>query len=338
MAGATSVRLAAAGGALLLGCAGAEEDAAPELPDTAQAHVEAARAAAGVEHAALFERLCTQTGGAELIGPSVAPEQPDSMPSASPDRPGWYAEPLQVFDNLHWVGQTRYTAWAVTTPEGIIVIDPLFEYSVEAAIEEGLTRLGLDPADIRYVIVSHGHRDHVGGARYLQDTFGARVVMAPEDWDLVEASSGDWPKPVRDIEAYDGYRLELGGTVLTLHTTPGHTAGTISTIVPVQDGDASHVAALWGGTAFNFMGDDDEDRWFRAYISSAERFAEIARAAGADVLLSNHPQYDGSTTKLPALADRAPEAPHPFVIGTESVDRYLTVAAECARAGIAGEA
>ncbi|HUF75184.1 MAG TPA: MBL fold metallo-hydrolase, partial [Longimicrobiales bacterium] len=220
MAGATAGRLVVAGVAFLLGCSGADEDVAPPTPDTVETHVDAARAAAGVQHAALFERLCTQSGGADLVGPSAAPEQPDSMPSASPDRPGWYAEPRRVFDNLYWVGQTRYTAWAVTTPEGIVVIDPLFEYSVEAAIEEGLERLGLDPADIRYVIVSHGHRDHVGGARYLQDTFGARVVMAPEDWDLVEGSGGDWPKPERDIAAYDGYRLELGGTTLTLHATP----------------------------------------------------------------------------------------------------------------------
>ena len=338
MLGARSAALLAAASALLLGCSGAGENALPDAPATVEEHVAAARAAAGVEHAALFERLCTQTGGAELVGASAAPEVPDSLPSAAADRPGWYADPHRVFDNLYWVGQTRYSAWAVTTPEGIVIIDPLFEYSVEAAIEEGLTRLGLDPTDIRYVIVSHGHRDHVGGARYLQDTFGAQVIMAPEDWDLVERSGGDWPKPARDIEAYDGYRLELGGTVLTLHATPGHTPGTISTIFPVRDGDASHVAALWGGTAFNFIGDDDEAMWFRAYVSSAERFAEIARAAGADVLLSNHPQYDGSTTKLPALASRSPDAPHPYVIGPESIDRYLTVAAECARAGTAGDA
>ncbi len=319
---------------LLLGCSGAGGDAAP---DGVEAHLAAARTAAGIEHAAIFQRLCTQTAGAELVGPSVAPDVPDSLPSAAPDRPGWYAEPASVFDNLHWVGQTRYSAWAVTTSEGIIVIDPLFEYSVEAAIDEGLERLGFDPADIRYVIVSHGHRDHVGGARYLQDTFGARVVMAAADWDLVERSGGDWPKPERDIEAYDGYQLELGETTLTLHATPGHTPGTISTLIPVRDGDATHVAALWGGTAFNFMGDDDEAMWFREYIASAERFAEIARAAGVDVLLSNHPQYDGSTTKLPALATRPPGASHPFVIGVESVDRYLTVAAACARAGLGGE-
>jgi metallo-beta-lactamase class B len=324
-----------AGVALLLGCSGAGGDAAP---DTVATHLASARAAAGLQHAALFERLCTQAAGADLVGPSVAPDVPDSLPSAAPDRPGWYAEPRQVFEDLYWVGQTRYSAWAVTTSEGIVIIDPLFEYSVEAAIDEGLERLGLESTDIRYVIVSHGHRDHVGGARYLQERFGARVVMAAEDWDLVERSGGDWPKPERDIEAYDGYQLELGGTTLTLHATPGHTPGTISTLFPVRDGGARHVAALWGGTAFNFMGGDDEAMWFRAYVASAERFAEIARAAGADVLLSNHPQYDGSTTKLPALAAHRPGEPHPFVIGTESIDRYLTVAAECARAGLSGGA
>jgi metallo-beta-lactamase class B len=333
--GATVGRLSAAAVAFLLGCSSGGGEAVPE---TVEARVAAARTAAGVEHAALFERLCTQTAGAGLVGPSVAPALPDSLPSASADRPGWYAEPRKVFDDLYWVGQTRYTAWAATTPEGIVVIDPLFEYSVEAAIAEGLTRLGLDPSDIRYVIVSHGHRDHVGGARYLQERFGARVIMAAEDWDLVEGSQGDWPKPVRDIVAHDGFELEIGGKTFTLHATPGHTAGTISTLVPVTDGGASHVAALWGGTAFNFMGRDDEAHWFQQYVASAERFADIARAAGADVLLSNHPQYDGSTTKLPALAARRPGEPHPFVIGAEGIDRYLRVAAECARAGLPGEA
>jgi len=305
---------------------------------TKAAHVAAARAAAGTEHVALFERLCTQTAGAEALGPLLAADLPDSLPSASADRPGWYAAPHQVFDNLYWVGQTRYTAWAVTTPAGIVIIDPLFDYSVAAAIEEGLSRLGLDPSEIRYVLVSHGHRDHVGGARYLQDKFDARVVMAAEDWDLVERSDGDWLKPVRDIEAYDGYELELGGTKLTMHATPGHTPGTISTLIPVSDRGAPHVAALWGGTAFNFMGDSDEARWFRDYIASAERFGAIASAAGADVVLSNHPQYDGSTTKLAALAGRRAGDPHPFVVGAASVRRYLTVAAECARAGTVDDA
>ena len=313
--------------------------AAPVLPQSGSAaeHVLAARAAAGTEHVALLLRVCTQAAPslAPLLA-GVGPDVPAGLAAAGGGRPDWYAEPVKVFDNLYYVGQTEYSAWAVTTSEGIVIIDPIFDYSVEAEIVEGLQKVGLDPADIRYVIVSHGHSDHAGGARYLQDRFGARVILSPEDWDLLERTGGDWPKPRRDIEATDGYELRLGETTLVLHATPGHTPGTISTLLPVFDEGRPHVAALVGGTAFNFMGRGEDARWFREYIASAERFRSLAAGAGADVLLSNHTRYDGSTTKLPALRSRRPGDPHPHVVGAESVGRYLTVAAECARAGLAG--
>jgi metallo-beta-lactamase class B len=74
--------------------------------------------------------------------------------------------------------------------------------------------------------------------------------------------------------------------------------------------------------------------WFEIYSDSAQRFQEIASKAGADVLISNHTIYDGSTTKLPALAKRKPGDVNPYVVGTDSVSRYLTVANECAKAGV----
>jgi metallo-beta-lactamase class B len=123
---------------------------------------------------------------------------------------------------------------------------------------------------------------------------------------------------------------------LVLYDTPGHTPGTISTLIPVRDGERRHTAVLVGGTAFNFMGRGEDARWFREYIASAERLRALAADAGADVILSNHTRYDGSTTKIPALATRRPGDPHPYVVGAESVSRYMTVAAECARAGLAG--
>jgi len=311
----------------------------PARAQTASAsdHVLAARAAAGTEHVSLLLRVCTQAAPQlESLLEGAGPDVPAGLPPVGGGRPEWYAEPVKVFDNLYYVGQTEYSAWAVTTSEGIVIIDPIFDYSVEAEIVDGLRKVGLDPADIRYVIVSHGHSDHAGGARYLQDRFGARVILAPEDWDLLARTGGDWPKPRRDIEATDGYELRLGETTLVLHKTPGHTPGTISTLIPVFDGSRRHMAALWGGTAYNFMGRGEDARWFREYIASAERFRRLAAEAGADVVLSNHTRYDGGTTKLPALGRRRPTDPHPFVVGSESVGRYLTVAAECARAGLAG--
>lgn len=319
--------------AVFSSCAPAEE-APPEVL-TIEQHVAAATVASGEEHGALLDLLCTRAT-AQPPTPAPAAQTRPATPRAPgpPPRSEWYAEPLQVFDNLYFVGQTRYTAWAVTTSEGIIIIDPLFEYSVEAEIVEGLTKLGLDPETIRYVVVSHAHRDHVGGARYLQDRFGARVVLAAADWDLLDNSRGDWPKPERDIVAEDGYELRLGETTLVLHHTPGHTPGTISSLIPVADGDSRHMAALWGGTAFNFMGRGEDARWFGEYVESAERFRDLASAAGADVLISNHPSFDGSPTKMPALATRGDGDPHPYVVGSDGVGRYLTVAAECAKAGL----
>ena len=289
-----------------------------------EAHIAAARAAAG-EHAGMVDRLCPSEPTA------AAPRQARPPQRGAPPREQWYREPVQVFDNLYYVGMTEFSTWAVTTTDGIIVIDPVFDYSVEAAVVEGLGKLGLDPADIRYVLVSHGHGDHAGGAKYLQDEFGARVLLAAADWDLLDESNPSW-KPRRDIEVVDGQMLTLGDTTLELHLTPGHTYGTISTLIPVRDGDESHVAALWGGTLFNFGPDAER---FAAYAESAERFREIAARAGADVLLSNHTDYDGSKQKMPALAERGPGDAHPYVVGSDSVGRYLTVAHECALAALA---
>jgi metallo-beta-lactamase class B len=306
----------------------------------ADVHVAAARAAAGQEHLGLFDRICTASAPASV---PTSPQAGTTPPQGPPDRTRWHAEPAKVFDNLYFVGEIEYSAWAVTTSNGIILIDAIFDYSVEEQVVGGLKKLGLDPTTIRYVIVSHGHRDHVGGARYLQEKLGARVVMSAEDWDLVERTKGDWPKPKRDMVATDGQRLTLGDTTITLFLTPGHTLGTISTLVPLQDGPRTHLAAAWGGTAFNwttnrgaYITPERPDRfWFDTYSKSAQRFRDIVAKAGADVLIANHTNFDGSKTKLPRLAKRRATDPHPYVIGIQSVQRYLTVADECAKAGLA---
>ena len=312
MCGECRVKRLLAGFALAasVGVGAAEAQSAAEV----ERHVAAAKAAAGTDHAGMVQKLCPPPAAPAAVSKS------------------WHAEPVTVFDNLHFVGMTQFSAWAVTTSQGIIVIDPVFDYSVEDAVVGGLETLGIKPGDIKYVLISHGHLDHAGGAKLLQERYGARLVMAAADWDLVEKQNPPW-KPKRDMVATDGQKLTLGDTTLTLYLTPGHTDGTISTLIPLRDGRRSHLAALWGGTLFNFGPDR---RRFTAYRDSAERFREIVTKAGADVLLSNHTEYDGTDVKLPMLKKRRPGDPHPFVIGNDSVRRYLTVANECAQAALAG--
>src|SRR5262245_49194494 len=175
--------------------------------DTPEAHVVVAKTAAGEDYRALFTfrwAVPAPRGGAR--------DQRQGPPPGPPARSTWYADPVKVFDNLYFVGQTEYSVWAVTTSEGIIVIDTIFDYSVEEEVAGGLKKLGLDAANIKYAIVSHPHPDHHGGAKFLQDRYGARVIMSAADWDMLERTNGT--KPKRDMVAADGQRLTLGDTTL----------------------------------------------------------------------------------------------------------------------------
>ncbi len=174
----------------------------------------------------------------------------------------------------------------------------------------------------------------MGGAKYLQDHFGTRIILSAADWDLVEQSPRIAAKPKRDLVATDGEKLTLGDTTLTLYLTPGHTLGTLSVLVPVTNNGKPHLVAEWGGTGFNFAHSRER---FVTYAASAARFGDIVAAAGADVLIANHTNFDGSKTKLPAMATRKPGEENPWVIGNAAVRGYVKVAEECARAALARE-
>jgi metallo-beta-lactamase class B len=291
---------------------------------TVDSHVAVAKAAAGTEHVALFEALCK---------PASGPPPAASGPRPVPDRSTWHDDPVKVFDNLYYVGEKEYSAWAVVTSDGVIVVDTIWAHSVEDEIVGGLKKLGFDPAGIKYAIVSHAHIDHIGGAKFLQDTYGTRIVMSAADWDFAEKSPR-LPaaiKPKRDVVVADGDKLTLGDTTLSIHLTPGHTPGTISLLIPVKDGGRPHLVATWGGTGFNF---ELTEANFQTYINSAVTYHDVVAKSGADILLSNHTIFDGSRTKLPAMATRKAGDPHPYVIGNDSVQRYVKVAEECARANL----
>src|SRR5687767_8561970 len=101
-----------------------------QVSDKYQVHIDAARTAAGQQHSVLFNFLCN---------PATTP-----MPTIEnrPARSEWYAHPAKVFDNLYFVGQTEYSSWAVTTSDGIIIIDALYDYSVEDEVVNGLRTFG----------------------------------------------------------------------------------------------------------------------------------------------------------------------------------------------------
>ena len=304
--------------------------------DAVRSYVESARAFAGKDHAFIFGRLC-ETPIKAINAAPVTDEVPAALPVIDAAR-DWYAEPAKVFDDLFFLGQTAFSVWGLRTSEGIILVDAIFDYSVEAEVVDGLRKLGIDPAEIRYVIISHAHGDHSGGAAFLQK-LGAKIVMSEADWELYENTDAK-EKATRDIVATDGFTITLGDAIVKTYLTPGHTHGTLSTLLPVHDNGVPHVAAIWGGTLFNFRDapDDPRDLRLRDYAQSSVHFQAITAIAGADVLLSNHTAYDGTTVKLPLLGQRKAGSPHPYVIGQDAVTRYLKVAESCAIAARIAEA
>jgi len=316
---------AAAVGAYSSGSAAA--DAAPS-PASVEARVADARRLAGDDLKALLP-LCEPQPAVRASGPALDRFLDRAIAAPSPP-------PGQAFDNLYYIATSWVSAWALKTSDGIILIDALNNTrEARALIEGGLVKLDLDPAQIKFVVVTHGHGDHYGGAGYLVQKYQARVIASEADWaqmdgGVLEFPYKDWMSPPkRDRVVKDGDTLTLGDTTMTFYVTPGHTLGTLSPVFNVTSGGRPHTVMLWGGTGFNFGKDVPR---LESYIAATDRMAGLARTLPVDVLISNHPNFDSALAKGKLRAERGASGPNPFVIGPEAVARSLQVMGTCGRA------
>jgi metallo-beta-lactamase class B len=257
--------------------------------------------------------------------------------------------PAWAFDNLAYVGNTFVGVWVLNTSEGLILFDAgTSEADARDNIVPGLKKLGLDPADIRYIFVTHGHWDHYGGAAYLKALSRARIGLGGPDWDLMERlepgslarapyfgdDREDRPPPDRDLVIVDGMNIKLGDTAVALYVTPGHTPGTLSALIPARQGDKTYVMSLLGGTAFprslepeGFMGG------LRQFEQSVGRLSQLGKEMGAVGTINTHPFVDGSTGKLEQIASAEGKGgANPFVLGEDKVERYYAMFQACLRA------
>ena len=226
--------------------------------------------------------------------------------------------PFQVFDNLYYVGARWVSAWLLVSDQGLILFDSLYGDLTDIAID-GIRELGFDPDDIRYVIVSHAHYDHIGGARRFQEEFGSVVMMTEADWNMTTepAEYQEYTIPIRHLSVSDGSTLNLGRTRLRFMQTPGHTPGVLSTRFTVYDNGYPHDAVLFGGAGLNFSGVERTEM----YINSIERLMQLENI---EVNIPNHPDSGEIFERYEILQEREDGDLHPFV-DPESWDAWLDI-------------
>lgn len=230
-------------------------------------------------------------------------------------------EPTKIFDNLYLVGPCYVSSWLLTTPQGHVLFDTAQEPFVDHILDN-IKKVGINLRDIKYIVLSHGHLDHVGGAAKIQQATGARVVAVEEDWTMIANLEGkennrDPGKPnvmpKKDMVVKEGDTLDIGGQHLIFHHMPGHTPGVLTTEnIKVFDNGTPHTAILMGGGGY------------RGGLKEAEQSLvtakQVAAIKGVEVNLQIHSWAEpngypggGVLERAMTLKDRKAGEPHPFV-------------------------
>lgn len=230
-----------------------------------------------------------------------------------------YIEPYKAFDNVYFVGICWVSAWIVKTSDGAVLIDTLHEPHVDQLIAN-IAKVGVKPEDIKYVLMTHGHFDHVGGAYKLKPLLtNAKFAMTQTGWDEAIASSTEsestpraWKMIPRDMVVKDGEKIRLGEETFGVLATPGHTFGTASYTYDVRDGAKTYHAITIGGLGLNAI---KNAKQVEAYIASVDRIEHLVMRPTDPITvhLTTHPFSNGLTEAKERLATRKPGDPHPLV-------------------------
>lgn len=227
----------------------------------------------------------------------------DHLPFYDDPEP-WAQEPFRIFGDLYYIGDRRVCMYLIDTGEGLIMFDAGYGMTTHM-IESSIRKLGFDPAQIRYLIVSHGHFDHFGSAEVLRQRYGMEVCMGAVDWGNIEKNPdlalmrlGPYPDaPIcrPDLLLNDGQILTLGGTSVRCVLSPGHTYGAMSFFFDVSDGETTcRVGYLGGAGCFSMHGQYCRDNGLpegKPYrmLETLEKL----RHEPVDVVLDNHPDQFG---------------------------------------------
>jgi metallo-beta-lactamase class B len=215
--------------------------------------------------------------------------------------------PHKVIGNLYYVGTESLSSFLVTTPEGHILINSIYERNIPT-IQDSVQKLGFKFEDIKLVLGSHAHGDHMEGDGLAVKLTGARAMAMAEDIPLLQSmrSPQGVARPVYEV-LRDGSEVKLGGVTLTAHHTPGHTPGCTTWTTKVQEGGRTYDVLIIGSIGVNpgtnLVGNPQ-------LVAQYQQSIKFLRSARVDVPLGSHPAMYNMTEKYAKLK---PGSPNPYV-------------------------
>ncbi len=226
-----------------------------------------------------------------------------------------YVHPFRIFGNVWYVGDSWVCVHLIDTGEGLLLIDS-GDCGGTAMLIQAIWEAGFNPADVKWIIISHGHFDHIGGAMFFRNMFGTKIYLGePDSRDYREHpelsmihESGDLSIAVfePDYEIKDGDLLRFGNTDIQFYLVPGHTAGCIAAFFDVHDGDRTVRAGYYGGFGFNTLRkdylDDIGDTKYemrKTYLNSLEKVINQK----VDLFLGNHCENNDTLGRAKRLKD-----------------------------------
>ena len=231
-------------------------------------------------------------------------------------------EPFRIFGNLYFAGTIPASTHLIDTGEGLILIDSGYPQSLYLVIES-IWELGFKTSDVRYIVHSHGHYDHMGATRALVELTGAKTFLGAPDKDYVT-----WDNPLNwagelgcpftetfepDVLLNDGDIIQLGNTVIHCVSTPGHTLGTMSFFFEVEENGRRLRAGMHGGVGMNSLAKSYLQRMNlpltlqQDFLNGLDR----VRQEHVDIFIGNHVGNNDTVGK--GEAKRRNPAVNPFI-------------------------
>jgi metallo-beta-lactamase class B len=226
--------------------------------------------------------------------------------------------PFKVMDNVYYVGPGSVSVWLVPTSAGLILFDTAQEPYVDYVIDN-IRKVGFDPKNIKYILLTHGHLDHFGGANKIKALSGARVALTEGDWNFMEQQAkarppkaGDEP-PARDMVIKEGDTITLGDTKVKVYVLPGHTPASPAYELTVYDNKKPYKGFVFGGPGPR-NGVEGGTEFLKSIERLEKNFTDVQVALNVHSFLNSYPYPNNmGLLEMRDVKAKNPNGPNPFI-------------------------